>query len=121
MFTRLRLSTALLHQFSGATLTMRRADGAAVTVGSHPSSDIDVCDFRRTLMSSPCPLRAEMAQRVVDADLGGTLVPERGDLYRVAPSAHQALTFATVLRPDAVTERLEDSWSYSLLTLFISS
>ena len=107
MFTRLRLSTALAHQFNGATLTMRRTDGATVTAGAHPSSDIGVYDFRRTLICSPCSLRAEMAHRVVDVDLGGALLPMRGDLYWAAVGDQLVRTFATELHPNTVIAVLE--------------
>ncbi|MEM7287895.1 MAG: hypothetical protein AAF480_16200 [Actinomycetota bacterium] len=107
MFDRLRLIVSLAHQVPDAELTVHRRASRSLQVGFQTGADIDLCQFRRMLMSSACPVQADIANRIEEVEVGGSLEVVDADLFRLEIEGHEHRLFATLVNPDLVFEILE--------------
>lgn len=70
---RLVLATALTHTLQGAVLSVEDPFGGTVTVGRHPSSDVDPCRWRATVADARATGRVSMLAELTVTGLGGAV------------------------------------------------
>jgi hypothetical protein len=78
----LRLAVGLVHAVPGAVLDLMTGHGPIVTVGRHPSADLDPCAMRRVLLAGGCPSRPQPVRWIRSAAVRGSLTDEGGGVHR---------------------------------------
>ncbi|MEM8708310.1 MAG: hypothetical protein AAGE98_17735 [Actinomycetota bacterium] len=88
MDERLQLATALVHTLPNAALVAADADGRSVTVGRHPSADVDPCRWRSVVADSVTGRVASGLDHLTLAEVGGSLErsPSGAIIDRTDPS-----------------------------------
>ncbi|MEO0493544.1 MAG: hypothetical protein AAF081_09025 [Actinomycetota bacterium] len=104
---RLELATALVHAVPGGALVAHDDAGRTLTVGRHPSADVDPCRWRAVVADHVSGRVQSVFGSLALAELGGSLMraPSGGFIDRSAPERHW---FAVKLPPCLVVQTLRD-------------
>jgi hypothetical protein len=103
----LRLGVGLVHAVPHAELYLTTNDHRVVVVGSHPAADLDPCSMRQTVLASACPAAPDLSRWIAAVDVGGSLRPVGGGLFRCTVGAAEQRWFASLLRSELILELLE--------------
>ena len=110
-FDVLRLGVGLAHMVRGAELRLSTPNTPDLVASMHPSSDLRICDVREAVLYSGCPYRLDMSRWITITEIGGSLRPCGGGVYRLLGVEPEQRWFATLLSTDeviGVLTRLED-------------
>lgn len=106
LLDQLRLAVGLAHTVPGTELRLHCRGGQVVTIGSHPRADLDVCAMRQVVLAGSTPGQHGPLELVESIDIGGSLEPYGGALYRRRVGAAEERWFATLLGPARTAELL---------------
>ncbi|MEM8709129.1 MAG: hypothetical protein AAGE98_21895 [Actinomycetota bacterium] len=102
---RLRLATALVHTLPGAALVAVGRDGRTLTVGRHPSADVDPCRWRSVVVGDAGGRVSGLLDGLELSELGGSLETSAGGAV-VDRTAPERRWFAVALPPCIVVDVL---------------
>ena len=101
-----RHATALVHALDGAEMKLRDGHGRSLTVGRHPSADVDPCRWHRFVRAGRHHPRS-VASTLVEG-VGGRLVDRGGGIY--GDRHHDGLRwFVTTLCPGLAVAALRNA------------
>ena len=101
-FDILRLGVGLAHMVRGAELRLSTPNTADLVASMHPSSDLSICDVREAVLYSGCPHRLDMSRWIAITEIGGSLQPCGGGIYRLQGSESEQRWFASLLSAEEV-------------------
>ena len=101
-FDLLRLGVGLAHLVRGAELRLSTPNSPDLIASMHPSADLSICDVREAVVYSGCPHRLDMSRWISITEIGGSLQPCGGGVYRVHGAEPEQRWFATLLSADEV-------------------
>ena len=101
-FDVLRLGVGLTHIVRGAELRLSTPNSPDLVASMHPASDLSICDVREALVYSGCPYRLDMSRWITITEIGGSLEPRGGGVYRLQGADPEQRWFATLLSTDEV-------------------
>lgn len=101
-FDVLRLGVGLTHMVRGAELRLSTPNSPELVASMHPASDLSICDVREALVYSGCPHRLDMSRWITITEIGGSLQPCGGGVYRLQGAEPEQRWFATLLSADEV-------------------
>ena len=101
-FDALRLGVGLAHLVGGAELRLSTPNSPDLVASRHPASDLSICDVREAVLYSGCPHRLDMSRWIAIAEIGGSLEPCGGGVYRLHGADSEQRWFATLLSADEV-------------------
>ncbi len=99
----LRLAAALAHTVPDVDLSIATEAGPTITIGRHPSADLDPCRFRQAVAAGTFPGATDCSQWISDLEIGGSLTPIGGVTYRFRGDG-AVRVFATLLSHDATAD-----------------
>jgi hypothetical protein len=106
LLEQLRLAVSLAHTVPGTELRLHCRGGQVVTVGSHPSADLDACAMRQVVLAGSAPDQRGPLDLVHVVEVRGALEPYGGAIFRRRVGASEERWFATLLRPDHTADLL---------------
>lgn len=101
-FDVLRLGVGLTHLVRGAELRLSTPNTPDLIASMHPSSDLRICEVREAVLYSGCPHRLDVSRWISITEIGGSLQPCGGGIYRLHGAEPEQRWFATLLSADEV-------------------
>ena len=101
-FDTLRLGVGLAHMVRGAELRLSTPNTADLVASMHPASDLSICDVREAVLYSGCPHRLDMSRWIAITEIGGSLQPCGGGVYRLQGVESEQRWFASLLSAEEV-------------------